>query len=245
MEAIILAGGLGTRLRSAIGNEIPKCMALVGDKPFLWYLLRYLSHYNISRVILSVGYLKEVIFDYIEQHGREFPFELDYAIEEEALGTGGGIKLSMGHIYGHQALILNGDTFFNVDLNVLKRDHNSHSAILTMALKPMENFDRYGNVELDVIKGTILCFREKEPCKNGQINGGIYLLNKIDSMWNGLPQKFSFETEFLQNLNKRGRGELLLYGFKYDDYFIDIGIPADYRRANKELPELFKDKKLY
>ena len=91
MEVIVLAGGLGTRLRSVV-SEVPKCMAPVAGKPFLWYLLKYLTRFDVSRVVLSVGYLREVIFKWIDENKNEFPFEFEYAIEEELLGTGGGIK---------------------------------------------------------------------------------------------------------------------------------------------------------
>ena len=107
MEVIILAGGLGTRLRSVV-SEIPKCMAPVAGKPFLWYLLKYLARYEVSRVILSVGYLREVIYQWIDEVKDEFPFTFDYAVEDEPLGTGGGIKLAMDKIEGTEALILNG-----------------------------------------------------------------------------------------------------------------------------------------
>ena len=94
MEVIILAGGLGTRLRSVV-SEVPKCMAPVGGKPFLWYLLKYLTNYNVHKVILSVGYLREVIYQWIEEVKDSFPFEFVYAVEEQPLGTGGGIKLAL------------------------------------------------------------------------------------------------------------------------------------------------------
>ena len=86
MEVVILAGGLGTRLRSAIGNEIPKCMAPVAGKPFLWYLLKYLTRYDVSRVVLSVGHLREVICKWIDDVKNEFPFDFDYAVERFQIG---------------------------------------------------------------------------------------------------------------------------------------------------------------
>lgn len=234
MEVIILAGGLGTRLRSVV-SEVPKCMAPVAGKPFLWYLLQYLKRYDVSRVILSVGYLRDVIFRWIDEVRDEFPFCIDYAVEESPLGTGGGIRLAMQHVHGDSALILNGDTYFDVDLHALAAQHDLHpEAQLVLALKPMVDFDRYGTVISDE-NGKILAFREKQPCDKGLINGGVYWL-KGSSLFSGLPEKFSFETEVL---TRHCGSEGCLFGLPQDCYFIDIGIPEDYHRAEQELPKMF------
>jgi D-glycero-alpha-D-manno-heptose 1-phosphate guanylyltransferase len=241
MEVIILAGGLGTRLRSVV-SEVPKCMAPVAGKPFLWYLLRYLTRYDVSRVILSVGYLREVIFRWIDEVRGEFPFTIDYAVEETPLGTGGGIRLAMQLVHSDAAVILNGDTYFDVDLALLSEQHLRHpEAQLVLALKPMQHFDRYGTVVSDE-NDRILAFREKQPCEAGVINGGVYWLRNIpadkpESLFYGLPEKFSFETEVLtRHCGANG----CLFGMKQDTYFIDIGIPEDYKRAELELPALIQ-----
>ena len=240
MEVIILAGGLGTRLRSVV-SEVPKCMAPVAGKPFLWYLLRYLQRYDVSRVILSVGYLREVIFRWIDTVREEFPFEFDYAVEETPLGTGGGIALAMQHVHGDGAIILNGDTCFDVNLSELQDFHRLHpEAKIVLALKAMRDFDRYGTVVTNE-QGKVLEFREKRPCAEGLINGGVYWMNNIprenpESLFYGLPDKFSFETEVLtRHCGANG----CLYGIAQNGYFIDIGIPEDYRRAEHELPNMF------
>lgn len=241
MEVIILAGGLGTRLRSVV-SEVPKCMAPVAGKPFLWYLLQYLKRYDVSRVILSVGYLREVIFSWIDTVRNQFPFTIDYAIEETPLGTGGGIALAMQHVQTEGAIILNGDTCFEVNLNELTAFHHSHSkANIVLALKAMQDFDRYGTVITDN-QGKVLEFKEKRPCQNGHINGGVYWMRNIpkdnpESLFYGLPDKFSFETEVL---TKHCGPNGCLYGIAQNGYFIDIGIPEDYRRAEQELPNMFK-----
>ena len=108
MDAIILAGGLGTRLSSVV-HDIPKCMAPVAGRPFLYYLLRYLSHYPIGKVILSVGHLREHIFSWIDSCRQQFPFPIVYAVEESPLGTGGAIKLAMQQVEADEAVIINGD----------------------------------------------------------------------------------------------------------------------------------------
>ena len=236
MEVIILAGGLGTRLRSVV-SEVPKCMAPVSGKPFLWYLLKYLTRFNVTRVVLSVGYLREVIFKWIDEVKDDFPFEFDYAIEETPLGTGGGIRLAMSKIHGSEAVVLNGDTFFDVDIDSLLEAHRSQPwAEITLALKQMRNFDRYGTVEVDT-DGRIIKFNEKRQCEEGLINGGVYVLNNTASMFEGLPQKFSFETEVLQ---ARCGTAGTLYGTVHNGYFIDIGVPEDYRKA-EEIVEVIND----
>jgi D-glycero-alpha-D-manno-heptose 1-phosphate guanylyltransferase len=231
MEVIVLAGGLGTRLRSIV-NEVPKCMATVAGQPFLYYLLKYLSKYSeIKKVILSVGYLHEVIFEWIAQNGDKFPFEFDFSVEETPLGTGGGIRLALEKIENDNVLILNGDTFFDVDLN--KFGNNTNSAI-SIALKPMRNFNRYGTVTLDNTD-IIRSFNEKQYCSEGLINGGVYMFDKSKCDLTLLPEKFSFETEVLQREVPKGN----LMCFIEDGYFIDIGIPEDYARANVEFATLF------
>ena len=139
METIVLAGGLGTRLRGVIG-EIPKCMAPVAGKPFLQYQLEWLSRFNISHVVLSVGYLREQVIDFV--NGREWPFKISYAVEREPLGTGGGIRLALQKCRGNKVYVLNGDTFYNVNLKAL-----TFTAPVTLALKPMRDFERYGAVD--------------------------------------------------------------------------------------------------
>ena len=223
MEAIILAGGLGTRLRSVV-SEVPKCMAPVDGKPFLGYLLDWLARYGISRVILSVGYLREVIIQYIAS--REWPFEVVFSVEETPLGTGGGIRLALQKCRENQVYVVNGDTFFPVEL-----DRMPFSAPVTIALKPMHDFDRYGKVDFDgeLVKG----FHEKEPCQEGLVNGGIYALDRSQLDLCLMPARFSFENDVLRELAPVGQ----VAGWVHDGYFIDIGIPSDYEVAQRELPE--------
>jgi D-glycero-alpha-D-manno-heptose 1-phosphate guanylyltransferase len=232
MDVIILAGGLGTRLRSVIG-DLPKCMAPVCNKPFLDYILLYLSRYQtIRKIILSVGYKHEVIVNRTGQL-REFEFEYVFSIEETPLGTGGAIKKALNHVSSENVLILNGDTIFNIDLNLFVKQHSQHNARLSVALKAMRNFDRYGNVEIND-HSLITAFKEKSYCSEGQINGGIYLLSDKELM-SAFPKKFSLETDVLQKQANQGN----IYGFIYEGYFIDIGVPEDYAKAQDELNGLF------
>ena len=116
MEVIVLAGGLGTRLRSVV-HEIPKCLAPVAGKPFLGYLLDWLVSQEADHVVFSVGYQREQVIDYVQS--QDWPFTYDFAIEETPLGTGGGIRLALGKCIENQVFVVNGDTFFPVDLKAM------------------------------------------------------------------------------------------------------------------------------
>ncbi|MBB4036143.1 D-glycero-alpha-D-manno-heptose 1-phosphate guanylyltransferase [Dysgonomonas hofstadii] len=223
-ECIILAGGLGTRLREVV-SDVPKVMAEVAGKPFLSYLLDWCTIQSFDRVILSVGYLSEIIVEWVQSN--KYSFEIQFVKEEEPLGTGGAIKLAMNFAKSEKAIIINGDTFFNVDIDRLYTFHSQRGAKISLALKPMVNFDRYGSVLLDQ-KDRITAFKEKQFCESGLINGGIYLIDKTIFTSASFSEKFSFEKEILE----AGISELPIYGNIQDTYFIDIGIPEDYRKAN-------------
>jgi D-glycero-alpha-D-manno-heptose 1-phosphate guanylyltransferase len=233
MDVIILAGGLGTRLRSVV-SEVPKCMASVSGNPFLYYLFLYLNRFTaVKKIVLSLGYKSEVIINWTKSL-KDFRFEYIYSVETELLGTGGAIKKALDYTSEENILIMNGDTFFDVDLNLFLRQHVSHNALLSVALKPMLNFERYGNVEVNS-ESLITSFREKTYCEEGQINGGVYLLKNKQNVLANFPDKFSYEMEFLQPQVQTGN----IYGFIHTGYFIDIGIPEDYAKANVELGNLF------
>lgn len=214
MQAIILCGGLGTRLKSII-KDIPKPMAPINDKPFLEFIFEYLKKQGIKEVILAVSYKYEVMQEYFKD---EFlGIKIKYSIEKEPLGTGGAIKEALKFIK-NEAYVLNGDTFFDIDLSKLKLNRSK----ICITLKQMQNFDRYGTVNVDD-QGIVTSFEEKVFKKQGLINGGIYLLKKDIFDKFDLEKKFSFE-EFLQEnyIKLKARAEI------FDDYFIDIGVPEDY-----------------
>ncbi|HHD81704.1 MAG TPA: D-glycero-D-manno-heptose 1-phosphate guanosyltransferase [Campylobacterales bacterium] len=226
MEAIVLAGGLGTRLKSVV-SDVPKPMALVAQKPFLSYLLEYLNSYGVSRVVLAVGYKWEVIEAYF---GQDFKgMELLYSVEQEPLGTGGAVKKALEMISGEEVLMLNGDTYFKVDLKRLQIRPNSK---ITLSLKEMQDFNRYGSVEFNET-GRLTSFQEKCYKEQGYINGGVYLLRRDIFCDYHLSKNFSFE-KFLENNFKN----LGISTERSNAYFIDIGIPEDYRRAQCELKSL-------
>lgn len=232
MEAIILAGGLGTRLQGVIG-AYPKCMAPVNGQPFLAYLFEYLGRQKCTRVILSLGYKHKVITDWIED--QDTLFEVDCVIEEEPLGTGGGILAAMEMAETDDVAIVNGDTMFKVDLAQQLAFHRSKNAETTLALKKMKQFDRYGIVNTDA-PGTITSFEEKQYRDEGMINGGVYFINRERFLARNLPDKFSFEKDYLEKFVK----EKKFYGFESDSYFIDIGVPTDYDTAQIDFKTLFR-----
>ena len=235
-EAIILAGGFGTRLRDAI-PDLPKCMAPVNGRPFLFYVINYLRSQGIEKFIFSLGYKHEIIEAYLN---AEFPtLDFQCLIEKEPLGTGGAILASCYKTSEQTVLVLNGDTIFKVDLKKAFANHVKHDSDCTLLLKPMDDFDRYGVVELNE-DDSIKSFKEKKFYKNGLINGGVYILNTEQFLAEELPGKFSFERDYLEKYFATRK----IYGSVQDEYFIDIGIPEDYFRVQQELKQPPLDLKL-
>jgi D-glycero-alpha-D-manno-heptose 1-phosphate guanylyltransferase len=227
MEAVILAGGMGTRLRDVV-KDLPKPMAPVNGKPFLHYLLGWISNFSeIDRIVISTGFRSEIISEYF---GESFEgISINYAVEPKPLGTGGAIKFAFQQCTGDNILVLNGDTFFPVNLGRFMLYHENAENIMSVALKPMQDFSRYGNVACsgDIITG----FEEKKYCSEGLINGGIYLINKAFIEAQHFPEVFSFEKDVLEKL----AGSSLLKCMVFDVPFIDIGIPEDYYKAGEIL----------
>ncbi len=225
--AIILAGGLGTRLRSAV-PDLPKCMAPVNGKPFIGFVIDYFIGQGINKFILAVGYMHEVLIEYVEKEYRGL--EVTYSIEEEPLGTGGAIKLACTKATSENAVVTNGDTLFKVNISEVLTFHNNHQADCTLSLKPMKDFSRYGVVTLNK-DASVESFKEKQFYTQGLINGGMYVLNVKTFLQEELPEKFSFEKDYLEKLYTQRK----MFGVSQDAYFIDIGIPEDYLRAQMEL----------
>lgn len=230
-EAIILAGGLGTRLREEV-PDLPKCMAPVNEQPFLHYLILFLQKAGIETFIFSLGYKAEAAIAFIEKTLPPSAYKL--VIEPEPLGTGGGIRLAMQVVEGKNVWVLNGDSIALVNLEEQYRLHESRSAIGTLALIPQQQFDRYGTVTIDQ-NNRITGFEEKKWQETGLINAGIYLFDTNTFLQSTPNGNFSLETEFLQ----RRYSTLPMYGYVESAYFIDIGVPQDYRRAREEFAQLF------
>jgi len=226
-QAIILAGGLGTRLRSAV-PDLPKCLAPVAGRPFLFYVINYLRSQGINDFIFSLGYKHELITDYLERDFATLSYKT--VIEEEPLGTGGAIRLAAAQAHSSQVIVTNGDTLFRADIPAMLQLHNSSHAVCTLALKPMNHFDRYGVVEIND-EGRITAFKEKQQYEQGTINGGLYVIDREALLATALAEKFSFEKDFLEARYAQDK----LYGIAQDNYFIDIGIPDDYNQAQQDL----------
>ena len=225
-ECIILAGGLGTRLRSAV-PDLPKCMAPVAGRPFLGWVIDYYRKQGITRFVLALGYMHEAIEAYI---ATEYPdLETAVSLEYEPLGTGGAIRLACAHTFSDDVLVLNGDTIFTVKLEEMSSFHSTHQSDCTLALKPMKEFDRYGVVTLQPDQ-QIESFKEKQYYAEGLINGGVYALNVNTFLELPFEDKFSFEKDYLEQYYTKQK----MYGLIQDEYFIDIGIPSDFERANQE-----------
>ncbi len=219
MEAIILAGGFGTRLRSVCADR-PKPMAQIQGKPFLEHLLEYWKCQGVSHFIISVGYLHSVIIDYFGKDYRGTP--IDYAIEDTPLGTGGGVLQSIPYLHHPESifLVLNGDTFFDLPLTAF-----SHKGDVTVALYKIEKNTRYLGVTLDDCSR----IQNYNDLNSQLINGGCYLFHKksLDRFQRKGP--LSLEKEILPILIREHR----CYGQLFDGLFIDIGTPEDYARSHQ------------
>lgn len=227
-EAIVLAGGLGTRLKSVL-PDLPKCLASVSERPFLAYLIDFAKKQGIDKFIFALGYKTELVEEFVKDY---LPSEsYTFSIEQEPLGTGGAIFKACNHVKGVNAIVLNADTFFGIPFSDLDKLHEQRNAECTLALKPMVNFSRYGVVSLNE-KKEVAGFSEKKYQSAGLINGGVYALGKTAFTAKSFPAVFSFEKDYLEKSYKEGN----ILGYISDAYFIDIGIPEDYLRAQSELP---------
>lgn len=221
-EAIVLVGGLGTRLRAVV-SDVPKPLAPVSGRPFLAWLLDHLADNGMRHVVLAAGYLADRVVDSI---GREWRgMRVDYSIESIPLGTGGAVRQACSMLCGDAAHVLNGDTFLRYDMHLLELDTLDFGADLGMALAWVDDVSRYGAVVCE--DGCVEGFREKGGSGPGYINAGSYYLTS--AAIGALPEKaaFSFEEKILLPLTEAGR----VYGFEATREFIDIGVPEDYRRA--------------
>jgi D-glycero-alpha-D-manno-heptose 1-phosphate guanylyltransferase len=226
MQAIILAGGFGTRLRSVLA-DIPKPMAPIHGKPFLAYLIDYLKTQGVTDVVLSVHYLHEQVTAYFKS--AYAGVAIRYAIEEQPLGTGGAIVKSLAQIDETQPVfVLNGDTFLKMNYRAMLFEHEQYRPLLTMALRKIVDCSRYGSVKTE--NAIVTAFQEQGDANPGLINAGVYLLNASLLAHKKPLEPFSFERDFLfphvTALQPRA--------FIVDDYFIDIGIPLDYEQAQQD-----------
>lgn len=241
MKAVVLAGGRGTRLRKAVSG-LPKSLAPIGKQPFLNYLLGWLRSQGITEVILAVGHRRRAIVQHYTRHQPQ-GMSLRYSVETTALGTGGALRNLQSLLIGEEFLVLNGDSIFDVDLRQMLCFHRRHRAQATLALASPTETGRYGSVLLDA-RSRIKAFIEKQalPSPDGSgktqpprlISGGLYIMTK--AVFRHIPRgrEVSLEKEVFPRLIGGP-----FYGFPWEGYFIDIGIPEDYQKANAELPGRF------
>jgi D-glycero-alpha-D-manno-heptose 1-phosphate guanylyltransferase len=225
-HAALLVGGMGTRLRSVISGK-PKPLAPVGDSTFLGLLVRHLGAQGIRRIVMCTGYLA----DQIESHfgdGQGYGAEIRYSKESEPLGTAGALKLAEPFLRGaSDFLVLNGDTFLDVDFEQLLGFHGKHGGLVSIAARRADNAKRYGTLEVDT-EHRVLSFTEKSGADApGLINAGVYVFSQ--SILDSLPEgPASLERDVFPRLLDRG-----IYALEQPGIFIDIGTPEDYAFAQQ------------
>ena len=234
MEAILLCGGLGTRLRSVVSAR-PKPMADIAGKPFLHYLVKMLSESGVKHLIFALGYMGEQIEAYFKS-GEDYGLSISYSYEDSPLGTGGAIRNALSHVSEENVLVLNADTYFHTDYESLLREQLKNKAAMTIASRKIEDISRYGAILKDE-SGRILRWNEKmspnqaEASCPGEINGGIYVMQK--SLIEKIPEgKQSLENDCIPAWLKDG---VYLQTVLSDGYFMDIGIPEDYAQFRKDI----------
>lgn len=225
MEAIILAGGFGTRLRELV-PDLPKPMAPIAGKPFLEILLQKLSDKGFHRVILSVGFMSKTIVGYF---GAKFAnMELDYVVETSPLGTGGAVRYALERAAGDHVFVMNGDTYLDLEADQVEAHWLATGAPIIVG-RAVSDTARYGRL---LTQDSRVCgFAEKGAAGAGLINAGSYVFKRrqLDSFPLFVP--FSLETDYLAHSVTKERFDL----FVTSGDFIDIGVPEDYYRAQREL----------
>ena len=222
MEAIILAGGFGTRLASVLSDR-PKALAPVGEEPFLILLLRKLSNEGFRRAIIATGHLGDQI---VAALGCKVGgVEIVFSRESEPLGTGGAARLAIELARSSEVFVINGDTWVDLDYGDMIAFHHRHESKVTVAVVPVPDTTRYGTLE--IVNDRIVSFREKSASGQGVINAGNYLLNRDVFASFALPKRFSIERDFLEEY----LDVLKPAAFRARGSFIDIGIPDDLSRA--------------
>jgi len=235
LDAIILAGGRGTRLSSVVADR-PKVLAEVNGHPFLDIILDTLGKCTlIHRVVLAVGHMAEQITGLYNDENKKYPFEIRFSIEERPLGTGGATRKALSLTTTGSVLVLNGDSFTETKLEELAEFHWRVGAALTMVITEVDNVSRYGRVILDNT-GRVVGYEEKnEDGGKGYINAGVYLFERIIFDEIALNKPTSLEKDLLPKLMGKG-----VYTFMGEGFFIDIGTPESYAAANSQFEKMLK-----
>ncbi len=230
-QAVVLVGGLGTRLKTVLGEQTPKALAEINGRPFLWYLFRYLQGQEINSVVLATAHLSEAIR---LDSGRFVPdgVHVEFSLEQSPRGTGGAVVEALPLIQSDPFLVMNGDSFVDVPLGAMIAEHSRQKAIATIGLVEVEDCARFGTVASEE-NGTITAFTEKQGiAAPGWINSGVYVLSKgaLTSILNR--EVSSIERDIFPSLVGHG-----LRGFKVSAPFIDIGVPESYEAAGRFFAE--------
>ena len=232
IPALLLVGGMGTRLRSVVPST-PKPLASLGKKSFLELLVRQLRHQGIRQLVMCTGYLAELIESEFGD-GSCLEVEIKYSKEMDPLGTAGAVKLAQSHLgQVPEFLVMNGDSFLEIDFSQLIRFHRMHRGLVSMAVVRVENANRYGNVKVDGDQRVIRLSEKTGVDLPGLINGGVYVFDR--TVLDYIPDApASLETDVFPRLLSQG-----VYALEQAGIFIDIGVPQDYTRAQRLCDRLY------
>jgi D-glycero-alpha-D-manno-heptose 1-phosphate guanylyltransferase len=207
-------------------------MAPVLERPFLEYQLAYLNNWGLQKVVLAVGFKSEIIKKYFRDTYRSL--RLEYSVEEEPLGTGGALKMALRKTSSPYVLVMNGDTYFDVNLKRMHSDRLAKEADVIIAMSQVDDIKRFGSLEFDINK-RITAFVEKgKKSGTGYVSGGVYLIRRSFLEGLDLPQSFSLEKDCFEKYHGKGK----MFGMTCTSYFLDIGIPSDYIKAQHDLEGL-------
>ncbi len=235
-EVIILAGGLGTRLQPVTG-QLPKCLAAINNRPFIDYLIHHLESFQFRYFVFALGYGNEMMQAHLQSIAQsKTNLSFSFVVEEIPLGTGGAILHALRQCRHEHVLVTNGDTLFQSTPNTALDFHLHHGACTTLMLRHLDDASRYGTVTVNE-DGFVSAFHEKQNGASGWINTGMYWVNKTALSAIALPEKFSWEKDFLE----MQAGKEKIFATKQHGYFIDIGIPEDYYKAQQDFKTIFKD----
>lgn len=235
LPCLILAGGLGTRLRSVLGETLPKALASIDGRPFLSWILRWLELQGVTEVVLSLGHGRSEINEWLSQ--QSMGVTVTVIEEKEPLGTGGAIVHALKTCGAKQMIVLNGDTITDLSLRDFVDFFSASGSGLAIAATSVPDASRYGALNFDAASGLLFEFEEKQPVKQaGVINAGVYAIDAARLLSFDLPAQFSFETDFLRPQVKM----LDIRVFPEIREFIDIGVPEDYARAQEVVPQILE-----
>jgi D-glycero-alpha-D-manno-heptose 1-phosphate guanylyltransferase len=225
MKTVLLVGGLGTRLRAAVPS-LPKALASVGNRPFLELLIRQLARQGFYKLVMCTGYRAEQIEETFGDGGN-FGVAIEYSRETTPMGTAGALKLAHSYLqHEREFLVLNGDSFLEIDLNEFIGFHRRHNGVVTLAAVPVQNASRYGTVQVEAGSRVVGFIEKTGQEAPGTINAGVYVFGS--AVFRHIPDgPASLEGNVFPRLLEEG-----VYAVEQQGMFIDIGTPDDYLRAN-------------